>query len=158
MRDKIKLNSLAVELRRDWDLNPYSPIDLFSIVLSKLPDLTILFYPMSDNTSGMCIKDINGIDVTILDEESGKALLSVKDIKHVNQLKEALDKLPREKRKIAHVNLKADKDTSMEEITAIKQVLREYHILQLNMEVNKTIVKNGQGTLYQQQTITKKKK
>ena len=39
MRDKIKLNSLAVELRRDWDLNPYSPIDLFSIVLSKLPDL-----------------------------------------------------------------------------------------------------------------------
>jgi hypothetical protein len=104
------------------------------------------------------MEDINGIDVTILDEESGKALLSVKYIKHVNQLKEALDKLPREKRKIAHVNLKADKDTSMEEITAIKQVLREYHILQLNMEVNKTIVKNGQGTLYQQQTITKKKK
>ena len=104
------------------------------------------------------MEDINGIDVTILDEENGKALLSVKDIKHVNQLKEALDKLPREKRKIAHVNLKADKDTSMEEITAIKQVLREYHILQLNMEVNKTIVKNGQGTLYQQQTITKKKK
>ena len=31
MRDKIKLNSFAVELRRDWDLNPYSPIDLFSI-------------------------------------------------------------------------------------------------------------------------------
>ena len=66
MRDKIKLNSLAVELRRDWDLNPYSPIDLFSIVLSKLPDLTILFYPMSDNTSGMCIKNINGIDLNQL--------------------------------------------------------------------------------------------
>ena len=68
MRDKIKLNSLAVELRRDWDLNPYSPIDLFSIVLSKLPDLTILFYPMSDNTSGMCIKNINGIDSNELKE------------------------------------------------------------------------------------------
>ena len=68
MRDKIKLNSFAVELRRDWDLNPYSPIDLFSIVLSKLPDLTILFYPMSDNTSGMCIKNINGIDVNELNE------------------------------------------------------------------------------------------
>lgn len=63
MRDKIKLNSFAVELRRDWDLNPYSPIDLFSIVLSKLPDLTILFYPMSDSTSGMCIKNINGIKI-----------------------------------------------------------------------------------------------
>ena len=68
MRDKIKLNSLAVELRRDWDLNPYSPIDLFSIVLSKLPDLTILFYPMSDDTSGMCIKNINGIDLNELKE------------------------------------------------------------------------------------------
>ena len=68
MRDKIKLNSLAVELRRDWDLNPYSPIDLFPIVLSKLPDLTILFYPMSDSTSGMCIKDINGIDMNELKE------------------------------------------------------------------------------------------
>ena len=69
MRDKIKLNSFAVELRRDWDLNPYSPIDLFSIVLSKLPDLTILFYPMSDNTSGMCIKNINGIDLDGLVED-----------------------------------------------------------------------------------------
>lgn len=70
MRDKIKLNSLAVELRRDWDLNPYSPIDLFSIVLSKLPDLTILFYPMSDNTSGMCIKNINGVDLDEFNEEN----------------------------------------------------------------------------------------
>ena len=68
MRDRIKLNSFAVELRRDWDLNPYSPIDLFSIVLSKLPDLTILFYPMSDNTSGMCIKDIDGIDLGELND------------------------------------------------------------------------------------------
>lgn len=69
MRDKIKLNSFAVELRRDWDLNPYSPIDLFSIILSKLPDLTILFYPMSDNTSGMCIKNIDGVDLDGLMED-----------------------------------------------------------------------------------------
>ncbi|WP_298534300.1 M3 family metallopeptidase, partial [uncultured Methanobrevibacter sp.] len=80
MRDKIKLNSLAVELRRDWDLNPYSPIDLFSIVLSKLPDLTILFYPMSDNTSGMCIKDINGIDLNELKEIKGSNEQSSKDM------------------------------------------------------------------------------
>ena len=74
MRDKIKLNSFAVELRRDWDLNPYSPIDLFSIVLSKLPNLTILFYPMSDNTSGMCIKNINGIDLDeLMDYDSDES-------------------------------------------------------------------------------------
>ncbi len=69
MKDKIKLNSYAVELRRDWELNPYSPIDLFSIVLSQLPDLTILFYPMSENTSGMCIKSIYAIDPEMKEDE-----------------------------------------------------------------------------------------
>jgi biopolymer transport protein ExbD len=101
------------------------------------------------------MEDINGIEVRILDE-NGKALLTVKDIKDVNQLKIALDRLPADKRKIAHVSIKANKDTPMEEITAVKQVLREYHILQLNMEVNKTI-DNGEGTVYQQQTTTQKK-
>ena len=104
----------------------------------------------------MEMEDINGIEVRILDE-NGKGLLTMRDIKDVNQLKIALDRLPADKRKIAHVSIKANKDTPMEEITAVKQVLREYRILQLNMEVNKTI-DNGQGTLYQQRTITKKKK
>ena len=103
----------------------------------------------------MEMEDINGIEVRILDE-NGKGLLTMRDIKDVNQLKIALDRLPADKRKIAHVSIKANKDTPMEEITAVKQVLREYHILQLNMEVNKTI-NNGQGTLYQQQTTTQKK-
>lgn len=61
MKDEIQLNSYAVELRRDWDMNPYSPIDLFSIVLSKIPELTIMFYPMSDFTSGMAVKETNGL-------------------------------------------------------------------------------------------------
>ena len=89
----------------------------------------------------MEMEDINGIEVRILDE-NGKELLTLRDIKDVNQLKIALDRLPADKRKIAHVSIKANKDTPMEEITAVKQVLREYHILQLNMEVNKTILKN----------------
>ena len=55
------LNSLAVELRREWELSSYGPINLFSTVLSKIPDLTILFYPMSENTSGMCIKKDNRV-------------------------------------------------------------------------------------------------
>ena len=103
----------------------------------------------------MEMEDINGIEVRILDE-NGKGLLTMRDIKDVNQLKIALDRLPADKRKIAHVSIKANKDTPMEKITAVKQVLREYHILQLNMEVNKTI-DNGEGTLYQQQTTTQKK-
>ena len=103
----------------------------------------------------MEMEDINGIEVRILDE-NGKKLLTMRDIKDVNQLKIALDRLPADKRKIAHVSIKANKDTPMEEITAVKQVLREHHIYRLNMEMNQTL-NNGQGTLYQSRTITEKK-
>lgn len=57
MKNDLELNSLAVELRRDWEIDPYSPLNILSLVLSKIPDLTILFYPMSQETSGMCIKE-----------------------------------------------------------------------------------------------------
>lgn len=59
MRTDLDLNSLAVNLRRDWEIDAYSPLDIFSIVLSKFPNLTILYYPMSENTSGMCINENN---------------------------------------------------------------------------------------------------
>lgn len=52
-----QLNTFAVELREKWDLNSVSSLDLFSIVQSKMPNLTILFYPMSSSTSGMCIRE-----------------------------------------------------------------------------------------------------
>ena len=103
----------------------------------------------------MEMEDINGIEVRILDE-NGKELLTMRDIKDVNQLKIALDRLPADKRKIAHVSIKADKNTPMGDINAIKQVLREHHIRKLNMEMNQTL-NNGQGTLYQSRTITEKK-
>lgn len=58
MIDRLKLNSFAVELRHEWEINLLSPVNLLNTVLSRMPNLTILYYPMSDNTSGMCVKDI----------------------------------------------------------------------------------------------------
>ncbi|MEE3443421.1 MAG: ImmA/IrrE family metallo-endopeptidase [Methanobrevibacter sp.] len=58
MIDRLKLNSFAVELRHEWEINSLSPVNLLNTVLSRMPNLTILYYPMSDNTSGMCVKDI----------------------------------------------------------------------------------------------------
>ena len=58
MIDILKLNSFAVELRHEWEINSLSPVNLLNTVLSRMPNLTILYYPMSDNTSGMCVKDI----------------------------------------------------------------------------------------------------
>ena len=57
MKDLIELNALAVEFRDMLSINPYSPIDLFNIIPSKFPDYSIVFYPMSYYTSGMCIKN-----------------------------------------------------------------------------------------------------
>ena len=68
MIDRLKLNSFAVELRHEWEINSLSPVNLLNTVLSRMPNLTILYYPMSDNTSGMCVKDIydSSLDANIL--------------------------------------------------------------------------------------------
>ena len=96
------------------------------------------------------------VEVTVFDDK-GEKLLATIDVQHINQLKEALSKLPVDKNQsITHVSIKADKDTPMGEINAIKQVLREHQIHKLNMELNQTL-NNGQGTLYQSRTITEKK-
>ena len=54
-----QLNTEAIQLREKWGLNPNGSIDITSVVLSKLPNLTLLYIPFSENTSGMCIKDEN---------------------------------------------------------------------------------------------------
>ena len=97
----------------------------------------------------------DGIEVTLFDDKGEKVMATI-EVKHINQLKEALSKLPVEKRKTTvHVSIKADKNSSMGDITAIKQVLREHYIYNLNLEVNQTS-NNGQGTLYQSRTTTQK--
>lgn len=59
MKSDLELNSLAVDLRKDWEIDAYGPLDIFSIVLSKFSKLSILIYPMSKNTSGLCINEEN---------------------------------------------------------------------------------------------------
>ena len=54
-----QLNTEAIKLREKWGLNHNGSIDITSVVLSKLPNLTLLYIPFSENTSGMCIKDGN---------------------------------------------------------------------------------------------------
>ena len=58
MKEKIKLNLEAISLRKDFGIDVDSPIDMFSLIHSN-DDLTIVFHPMSDRVSGMCIRDEN---------------------------------------------------------------------------------------------------
>ena len=79
-----------------------------------------------------------GIEITLLNSKDGSVLTTVKDIKHINQLKDALKKLPIDKSEpYIHVQLKAGKDTPMSGITEIKQALREHYILNLNYKTDK---------------------
>ncbi|MBQ8488579.1 MAG: ImmA/IrrE family metallo-endopeptidase [Pseudobutyrivibrio sp.] len=57
MKTDQELNSLALQTRRGWNEDGYSPIDIFGIVNGwKERNITILRYPLSDRISGMCTK------------------------------------------------------------------------------------------------------
>ncbi len=56
MKEKIELNSEAISLRKKFGEDSYSPIDIFSLIHNN-DDLTIVFYPMSNRISGICIRD-----------------------------------------------------------------------------------------------------
>ena len=49
-------NDLALSLRREWGIDDYSPIDIFSLALDKMPNLTIIWMKMDDEVSGACSK------------------------------------------------------------------------------------------------------
>ena len=54
--DKMDLWKKAVNLRKQLGEDATSPIDIFSLTFS-IPCLSIVYYPMGEHLSGMCIKD-----------------------------------------------------------------------------------------------------
>jgi len=56
MKKKIQINADAVELRRIFGEDVYSPVDIFSL-LNSVEDITVVFCPMSDRVSGICLRD-----------------------------------------------------------------------------------------------------
>lgn len=57
MKSAQELNSLALEMRRQWGEDGYVPIDIFAIVNGwKEKKITIVRYPLSKRISGMCTK------------------------------------------------------------------------------------------------------
>lgn len=60
MKDRLELNSNAIKIRRDlFNEDAFSPIDIFALI-SNLNKFTVVFYPMLDRISGMCIREKNG--------------------------------------------------------------------------------------------------
>ncbi len=55
MIDKADLMTKAIQLRKQLGEDSNSPIDIFSLALN-IENLTLVYYPMGDSLSGMCIK------------------------------------------------------------------------------------------------------
>lgn len=56
MIDKLELNTKAQELRERLGEDANSPVDIFSLV-TQIDRLTLVFYPLGENISGMCVRD-----------------------------------------------------------------------------------------------------
>lgn len=59
MIDKADLMTKAIQLRKELGEDSNSPIDIFSLT-QTIEKLTLVYYPMGDNLSGMCIKGKSG--------------------------------------------------------------------------------------------------
>lgn len=56
MIDKLALCTMALSLRKELGEDTTSPIDIFSLA-HTISQLTLVFYPMGEHLSGMCIKN-----------------------------------------------------------------------------------------------------
>lgn len=54
--DKLDLSTKALSLRKELGEDTTSPVDIFSLAYT-ISKLTLVFYPMGDHLSGMCIKN-----------------------------------------------------------------------------------------------------
>lgn len=64
MKSSIELNSNALKMRKILNEDSSSPIDIFSLI-NNFKGVTLVFYPMSDRMSGMCIREGNSKIIAI---------------------------------------------------------------------------------------------
>ncbi|MCC7553948.1 MAG: ImmA/IrrE family metallo-endopeptidase [Methanobacteriaceae archaeon] len=59
MKNYHETNELAADLRRQWGIDQYAPIDIFSTVVEKIDNLTLIFMVLDNETSGCCCQSKN---------------------------------------------------------------------------------------------------
>ena len=64
MRDKYELSKAAGELRQHLGVDEHSYIDVFRIA-HNIEELTLVFYPMGEKISGICIKGTEDVLIAI---------------------------------------------------------------------------------------------
>jgi len=71
MKQYYETNQLAESLRRHWGIDNYAPIDIFSIVIEKMPNLTLILLPLDEKISGCCSK-VDNEQVILINSEHSK--------------------------------------------------------------------------------------
>ena len=64
MIDYVDLMTKAERLRRQLGEDNNSPIDIFALA-QEIENLTIVYYPLGNKISGMCIKGANGSTIAL---------------------------------------------------------------------------------------------
>jgi len=64
MKNKYELAKEASELRRHLGYDDHSRVDIFNLI-NKIEPLTLVFYPMSERISGMCLKGSEDVLIAI---------------------------------------------------------------------------------------------
>ncbi|MBN2794152.1 MAG: ImmA/IrrE family metallo-endopeptidase [Clostridia bacterium] len=55
-KNDIEINAEAIELRDKFGQDNFGAVDIFSMI-SDSDEITVVFYPMSENLSGLCIRE-----------------------------------------------------------------------------------------------------
>lgn len=66
------ITNLAMDLRRLWGIDLFSPIDIMPLVLEKMEKLTLIWMEMDENTSGCCSKNSNGDAIILINSNHSK--------------------------------------------------------------------------------------
>ena len=59
------MEELALRLRRQWGIDDFAPIDIYSLVLNKIDNLTLAWLDIESSLSG-CALEYNGDSLIII--------------------------------------------------------------------------------------------
>ena len=66
-----RINELANQCRREWNINENDAIDIFSLALNKIDNLTIVFIKMNKELSGACYS-VEGENIIFINSTHSK--------------------------------------------------------------------------------------
>lgn len=64
------MEQYALKLRREWGIDNYAPVEIYSLTLEKIDNLTLKWVEMNDNISGCCMKSEDDVVILINSDQS----------------------------------------------------------------------------------------